>query len=102
WGEAAGLVLASGLFGAAHSVNRTYATAAAVVGVYLGTLYQITGGLLGPILTHAVYDFLALVWFLRISPAIEASLPTATAPVGRAAPSDHSAGPPASPPDPEP
>lgn len=102
WGEAAGLVLASGLFGAAHSVNRTYATAAAVVGVYLGTLYQITGGLLGPILTHAVYDFLALVWFLRISPAIEASLPTATAPVGRAAPSDRSAGPPASPPDPEP
>lgn len=75
WGEAAGIVLASGLFGAAHSVNRTYAITAAVVGVYLGSLYQVSGGLLAPILTHAVYDFLALVWFLRISPSIQASLP---------------------------
>lgn len=81
WGEAAGLALASGLFGAAHSVNRTYAITAAVVGVYLGTLFQVSGGLLSPILTHALYDFLALVWFLRISPAIEASLPGAVEPV---------------------
>jgi membrane protease YdiL (CAAX protease family) len=95
WGEAAGLVLASGLFGAAHSVNKTYAITAAMVGVYLGSLYQISGGLLSPILTHAVYDFLALVWFLRISPSIQASLPTA---VAVPSPADKSPEDPASPP----
>ncbi len=65
WGEVPGLLVASALFGLAHGVNRTYALTAAVAGVYLGLLAQVSGSLLCPILTHALYDFFALLWFLK-------------------------------------
>jgi membrane protease YdiL (CAAX protease family) len=32
------------------------------MGVYLGTLFLVQGNLLAPIVTHALYDFVALVW----------------------------------------
>lgn len=64
-GEAIGLLLASALFGLAHSVNRTYAITAGVMGGYLGLLAQVSGSLVCPMVTHALYDFLALVWLLR-------------------------------------
>jgi uncharacterized protein len=64
WGWA--LVLSSALFGAAHLITWTYAIVAGLIGVYLGLLWMWTGNLLTPMITHAVYDFAALVYFLRI------------------------------------
>jgi uncharacterized protein len=60
------LGLASGLFGACHLLTWTYAIIAAFVGAYLGLLWIWTGNLLTPMVTHAVYDFAALVYFLRV------------------------------------
>ena len=60
------LVMASLLFGAFHLITWTYAIIAAFIGVYLGLLWIWTGNLLTPMITHAVYDFAALVCFLRV------------------------------------
>ncbi len=60
------LVLASGFFGACHLITWTYAIIATFVGAYLGLLWIWTGNLLAPMVTHAVYDFVALVYFLRV------------------------------------
>jgi hypothetical protein len=38
---------------------------AAIVGIYLGAIWLLTGNLLVPIVAHAVYDFVALTWFLK-------------------------------------
>jgi membrane protease YdiL (CAAX protease family) len=59
------VVVASGLFGACHLLTWTYAIIAAFIGAYLGLLWIWTGNLLTPMITHAVYDFAALVYFLR-------------------------------------
>jgi hypothetical protein len=64
-GAAAGLVLASLLFGAAHIITPTYAVLAASIGACLGGLAIYTENLLAPIVTHAVYDFVALVYLTR-------------------------------------
>jgi len=64
-GAAAGLVIASAIFGLAHAVSTTYAVLAALIGLYLGWLWLATGNLLVPITAHAVYDFLALVLLTR-------------------------------------
>ena len=63
---AAALVLASVLFGACHFVNWAYAVTATLLGLYLGVLWLFTGNVLAPAVTHAVYDFVAVVYFLRI------------------------------------
>jgi CAAX protease family protein len=60
------LVLASLAFGACHLLTWTYAIVAAFIGLYLGLLWIWTGNLLTPMVTHAVYDFVALVYFLRV------------------------------------
>jgi uncharacterized protein len=60
------LILASALFGACHLLTWTYAIIAALIGAYLGLLWIFTGNLLTPMVTHAVYDFAALVYFLRV------------------------------------
>ena len=53
------------LFGLLHAVNVAYAVLAALMGLYLGWLWMATGNLAVPIVAHAVYDFLALVYILR-------------------------------------
>ena len=63
WMAAATVAL---LFGLAHSVNFGYALLAVVVGFYLGWLWMATGNLTVPIAAHAVYDFLALVYLVKI------------------------------------
>jgi uncharacterized protein len=60
------VVLASAVFGAFYLLTWTYAIIAAFIGAYLGFLWIWTGNLLTPMITHAVYDFAALVYFLRI------------------------------------
>lgn len=59
------LLVASILFGLCHFVNWSYAVVATAIGLYLGWLFQLTGHLLSPIAAHAIYDFAALVYFLR-------------------------------------
>ena len=60
-----GLVAASALFGFAHLITPLYALAASLMGIYLGWLWQVSDNLMTPIVTHAVYDFLALCYLLR-------------------------------------
>jgi hypothetical protein len=64
-GIPAGLILASVLFGLAHMITPTYAIVAALVGGYLGWLWIHFDNLLVPIMAHAVYDFVALVYLMR-------------------------------------
>jgi len=65
-GTAGAIVVSSIAFGLAHPINRPYVVAATAIGVYFGVLFAVTGNLLTPIVTHAVYDFCALIYFLRI------------------------------------
>ena len=64
-GTVPALLVASVAFGLAHPISKQYIVAAAVVGLLLGELLILTGNLLAPIAAHAVYDFCALLWFLR-------------------------------------
>ena len=66
FGSAVGLVVASIVFGAAHLVTGTYGIIAGVIGAYLGLLWLLAENLLLPIVTHAAYDFVALVYLLRV------------------------------------
>lgn len=66
-----GLAIASALFGAFHLVTRAYAVFAAVMGAYLGLLWIATGNLLTPVITHALYDFVALAWLFKLRPMPE-------------------------------
>lgn len=63
WGYVTGLVASNVLFGLAHSVTVAYAVLAALIGLYLGWLLDVTGerNLLVPALTHAAYDFVAFL-----------------------------------------
>lgn len=63
---AMGLVLASLLFGAAHALSKLYFVLATLIGLYLGWFVQSYGELVTPIVAHALYDFLALVYLSKI------------------------------------
>ncbi len=65
-GAVIGLVVASLLFGVLHWLTLTYAILAALIGLYLGGLWIATGNLLVPAVVHAVYDFWALVYLVKI------------------------------------
>jgi membrane protease YdiL (CAAX protease family) len=60
-----GLAGAAALFAAAHWITTTYAIIAGLIGLYLGWLWMVTGNLLVPITTHAVYDFVVIVYLVR-------------------------------------
>jgi len=60
-----GLAAASVLFGVVHALTPGYAVYATAVGAYLGWIWVVNGNLLVPIVAHAAYDFLALVYILR-------------------------------------
>ncbi|MDH5675512.1 MAG: CPBP family intramembrane metalloprotease [Myxococcales bacterium] len=61
-GASAALVGASLVFGLLHAVTLGYALFATLVGLHLGALWLWSGALLAPMLTHALYDFLILVY----------------------------------------
>ncbi|HZO86561.1 MAG TPA: CPBP family intramembrane glutamic endopeptidase [Verrucomicrobiae bacterium] len=65
-GAPGALVISSVAFGLAHPVSRQYIMAAGLIGFFLGGLFIATGNLLAPIVAHALYDFCALTWFLRL------------------------------------
>ncbi len=60
-----GIVLASALFGLLHLVTPTYGVIAALIGGYLGWVWEVNGNLLVVVIVHALYDFIALVYLLR-------------------------------------
>ena len=62
------VALTSIVFGLAHFISFTYAAYATVVGVYLGVLLIVFGNLLVPVVAHAAYDFLALVYLVYFRP----------------------------------
>ena len=61
------LIAASAAFGVCHWLSNTYAVLATIMGAYLGGLFIVSGNLIAPITTHALYDFVALVYFIRRS-----------------------------------
>lgn len=66
-----GLLGASVIFGAVHVGGRGflgYGVWAACIGACLGILMNVTGGLLAPVVAHALYDALALT-YIRFGPA---------------------------------
>jgi len=66
------LATAAVLFGLAHRVTATYAMLAGLIGLYLGGIWIVTENLfaernlLVPITAHAVYDFIVLVFLLKV------------------------------------
>jgi membrane protease YdiL (CAAX protease family) len=59
------LAIASAVFGLVHLITPTYGVLAGLLGAYLGGLWLATDNLLAPIVAHALYDFVALVYLLR-------------------------------------
>ena len=61
-GAVASIALTSVVFGLAHLITPLYGMLAALVSVYLGWLFVQYENLAVPMITHAVYDFVALVY----------------------------------------
>jgi membrane protease YdiL (CAAX protease family) len=64
----AALLIASAVFGLLHMITPTYALLATLLGIYLGGCWMLADNLLVPIVAHGFYDFVALVYLLRINP----------------------------------
>jgi membrane protease YdiL (CAAX protease family) len=60
-----GLLISSLLFGLAHAITKMYVILAAIAGLFFGLQWHYTGNLLTPIISHAVYDYLAFVKIAR-------------------------------------
>lgn len=65
-GLAWGLALASMLFGLLHPISVSYIVIAAFLGFYLGVVWIKNGNLLTVMVAHALYDFAALGYLIRI------------------------------------
>ena len=61
-----GILLASAIFGLLHYLSRTYAIYAFLTGIYLGVIYFATRNLFIVIAIHALYDFIALLYLVRM------------------------------------
>ncbi|HEX5102975.1 MAG TPA: CPBP family intramembrane glutamic endopeptidase [Pirellulaceae bacterium] len=68
------LAAASAAFGVCHWLNTTYAFLAMLAGAYFGALLMLTGSLWTPIVAHAAYDFIALVYLVRPNHLIRSSV----------------------------
>ncbi len=65
-GFAWGLTLASILFGVLHPISFSYIVIAGVLGFYLGAIWHYNGNLLTLMVTHALYDFVALGYLIKL------------------------------------
>lgn len=65
YGPGMALAVASLLFGVCHWLSTTYAILAALAGAYFGWLLLATGSLWTPLVAHAAYDFVALVYLIQ-------------------------------------
>ncbi len=59
------IIVTNIIFGLLHFRTALYAIIAGFVGVYLGALYVLTDNLLTPIITHGLYDAIALEYTRR-------------------------------------
>lgn len=66
FGTPVAVVVAGILFGMVHFLTVTYVVVASAIGILLGVLLVVTGDLAAPIIAHALYDFLALFYLVRI------------------------------------
>lgn len=64
----AGLLVSAALFGLLHAITPTYAAMAGLIGIYFGWIWLVSGNLLTPIIAHSVYDFLALLYYVKLRP----------------------------------
>lgn len=60
--RALGIGIASVVFGLAHAGQPQVVPAIALFGVILGVLYERTGGLIAPIVAHALFNARTLLW----------------------------------------
>ena len=68
-----GILAVSILFGLMHSITFTYVVLATLMGAYLGCVWLYADhNLLAIVITHALYDFVVLLWLLRGPGAAEA------------------------------
>jgi len=61
----AAIIVSNVVFGLLHFRTALYAIIAGLIGVYLGVLYALTDNLITPIITHGLYDALALEYTRR-------------------------------------
>jgi membrane protease YdiL (CAAX protease family) len=61
-----GLALASFLFGVLHPISVSYIIIAGFLGLYLGGIWLYNGNLLTVMVTHGLYDFVALGYLIRL------------------------------------
>lgn len=61
-----GVLLASLLFGAMHALSRVYFALATLIGLVFGWMTLHYNDLVGPMVAHGVYDFVALVYLTRL------------------------------------
>jgi uncharacterized protein len=68
-----GILISSVIFGLMHLITVTYAVLATFMGAYLGWVWLFADhNLLVIVITHALYDFIVLLWLLRGPGAAEA------------------------------
>lgn len=67
FGQWLALAVAAVLFGVCHWLNTTYAILAVLAGAYFGLIFLLSGSLWTPIVAHAAYDLLALIYLVRPS-----------------------------------
>ncbi len=65
-GPAGGLTLASIVFGILHPISVSYIFIAGFLGFYLGAIWIYQDNLLTVMVTHALYDFVALGYLIRL------------------------------------
>lgn len=64
-GVGVALVVTSVAFGVCHWLTPAYGALAMLISVYLGLLFVLADNILAPIVCHALYDYIALVYFVR-------------------------------------
>ncbi len=63
----AALILTSLLFAALHALSKLYFALAFLISMYLGWVLFVTENIAIPIMIHAIYDFIALLWILKLN-----------------------------------
>jgi membrane protease YdiL (CAAX protease family) len=64
-GQWAAIGIAALIFGLCHALSKTYLIAATLIGALLGYLYLSADHILAPIVAHGLYDFIAILYFVR-------------------------------------
>lgn len=61
-----GIIVSAVIFGALHWVTTTYAIIAGLIGLYFSLIFVQTENLMTVIFAHALYDFFALVYLVKM------------------------------------